>query len=122
MIAGMKETDWLRQNPLHPGRLFKGGVLDACDDYPGLSIEAAAAKLGVTRVTLSRVVNGHRPITVNLAMRMEALGWATADVWLAYQTRWDVAQARKRLNQPIAAAPAEQHVARILAAANAPAQ
>ncbi len=119
MIAGMKNTDWLRQNPLHPGRLMKGGYLDACDDYPGMTMEAAAAKLGVARVTLSRIVNGHRPVTVELALKLEAIGWGVADSWLAYQTRWDLAQARKRLNQPLAAAPAEQRVERLMADAQA---
>ncbi len=97
MIAGMKDTDWLRLNPQHPGTHIKVGCLDACDDYPGMTVEAAAAKLGVSRVTLSRIVNGHRPVTVELAMKLEAIGWGVADNWLAYQTRWDLAQARKRL-------------------------
>ena len=119
MNAGMKDTDWLRQNPLHPGRLIKGSVLDACDDYPGMTVEAAAAKLGISRVTLSRIVNGHRPVTVELALKLEASGWGVADNWPAYQTRWDIAQARKKLNQPLATAPAEQRVERLTADAQA---
>ncbi len=115
MIIGAKDTDWLRQNPSHPGKLFKGAVLDAWEDYPGMTVSAAARKLGIARVTLDRIVHGHRPITVNLAMKMEAAGWATADAWMAYQTRWDIAQARKRLNQPLADAPAKQRLERLLA-------
>ncbi len=106
MIAGMKDTDWLRQNPPHPGGLFKRSVIDAWEDYPGMTIGAAARKLGVHRVTLDRVVHEERPITVNLAMKMEAAGWATADAWVELQAKYDLAQARKRLNQPLAKAPA----------------
>ena len=117
MIAGMKDTDWLRQNPPHPGRFFKRSVLDAWEDYPGMTLTAAARALGVNRVTLNRVVHGQRPITLNLAMKMEAAGWATADAWVELQAKYDIAQARKRLNQPLAAAPAEQRVKRLMAEA-----
>ena len=115
MIAGMKDTHWLRLNPLHPGRMIKSGVMDAVDDYPGMTLGAVAAKLGVSRVTLSRIVNGHAPVTVSLALKLEAQGWATADVWLHYQTRWDLAQARKRLKQPLAEAPARVRAEQLMA-------
>ena len=79
MIAGVKDTDWLRANPLHPGTHIKVGYLDACGDYPGTTIEAAAAKLGISRVTLSRIVNGHRSVNVDLALKLEAAGMGIAD-------------------------------------------
>ena len=50
-------------------------------------------------------------------MKMEAAGWATADAWVELQAKYDIAQARKRLNQPLAAAPAEQRVKRLMAEA-----
>ncbi len=106
MIAGMNDNDWLRRNPLHPGQHIKIGYLDACNDYPGMTLEAEAKKLGISRITLSRIVNGHRPVTVELALKLEAVGWGVADSWLAQQMRYDLAQARKRLNQPLAEAPA----------------
>ncbi len=119
MIVGLKNNAWLRLNPSHPGEFIRDGYLDACDDYPGMTVTEAAKKLGVNRITLARVVNGHRPITLNLAMKMEAAGWATADVWMAFQTKYDIAQARKRLHQPLAAAPAELRVQRLKAEAEA---
>lgn len=79
MIAGMKDTHWLRLNPLHPGRMIKSGIMDAVDDYPGMTLGAAAGKLGVSRVTLSRIVNGHAPVTVSMALKLETQGWAAAD-------------------------------------------
>ena len=114
MIAGVKDTDWLRMNPLHPGTHIKVGYLDACGDYPGMTIEAAAAKLGVSRVTLSRIVNGRRSVKVDLALKLEAAGMGIADAWLAHQTRWDLAQARKRLQQPLAEAPARVRAEQLL--------
>ena len=75
MIVGASESDYLRVNPPHPGGMFKDGVLDAVEGYPGMTLGEAAAKLEVSRVTLSRIVSGHAPISVNLALKMEALGW-----------------------------------------------
>ncbi len=106
MILGTDESDYLRVRPPHPGGMFKDGVLDAVDGYPGMTLNEAAAKLGVSRVTLSRIVNGHDPISINMALKMEALGWGTADGWLKQQLDYDLAQARKRLNQPLAKSPA----------------
>ncbi len=115
MIVGLKEDAWLRLNPLHPGRHIAGGWLDAVDEYPGMSVSEAAEKLGVSRAALSRIVDGRAPVTPALAMKMEALGWATADTWLRLQTRYDIAQARKRLNQPRSSAPAARRIERMKA-------
>ncbi len=52
------------------------------------------------------VKRARAPITLDLALKMEAAGWSTADVWMEFQTDYDLAQARKRLNQPLAKAPA----------------
>ncbi len=108
-----RENAWLVLNPPHPGGMIKTGWLDALEEYPGMSVSAAAEKLGVSRSTLSRVVNERAPITLDLAMKMEAAGWATADAWMDLQTKYDVAQARKRLNRPRAAAPALRHIKRL---------
>ena len=105
MIVGAKESDWGRRNPLHPG-LHIAAWLEAADDYPGMTVSEAARKLSVSRNSLSRVVNGRAPVTPALALKMEALGWATADDWMRLQIRYDLAQARKRLNRPRAEAPA----------------
>lgn len=96
------ETD----NPLHPGGIVKGEFIDAFEDYPGMTVGEAAALLGVSRVTLSRFLNERRPATLDLAMKLEAAGWGTADLWMELQMKWDIAQERKRLNRPRAAAPA----------------
>ena len=59
----------------------------------------AARKLGVTRVTLSRVLHGRAGISVSLALKLEAAGWGTADAWLWRQAQYDLARERNRLGQ-----------------------
>ena len=50
---------WLRRNPPHPGSHIYHGCLEAVDGVGGMGVGAAARKLGVSRVALSRVLNGH---------------------------------------------------------------
>lgn len=78
--------------PPHPGRSLKRD----CIDYLGLTITEAAERLGVTRLTLSKVVNQRSGISPVLAIRLEKMGWSTADSWLAMQQAYDLAQARKK--------------------------
>lgn len=106
MIIGVSENAWMRLNPSHPGFLFKVGILDEIDDYPGMTVAEAAKKLGMSREHLSRIVNERAPITLPVAMKLEAAGWSTADSWLQFQLKYDLAQERKRLNRPLAKAPA----------------
>ena len=80
------------KNPPHPGR----SVRENCLAPLGLSVTDAAEILGVARHTLSRVLNGHAAISPEMAIRLEKVGWASADFWLSRQTAYDLAQARKR--------------------------
>lgn len=84
----------LRQQS-HPGETLREDVLPAL----GLSVTAAAEQLGVTRVALSRVLNGRAAISPVMALRLEAwLGverGGRADLWLAEQSAYDLWQARK---------------------------
>ena len=110
MILGTDENAYMRVNPLHPGRLFQHGRLDGDDEYPGMSVSEAAAKLGVDSGALSRVVEGRAPFTIDLALKMEALGWSTADSWLKHQLDYNLAQAPAvlRRKQLLAEAEAEE--------------
>lgn len=79
-------------NPPHPGETLKEDVLPAL----GLSVTQASEQLGVSRVQLSRVINGRAPISPALALRLEQwVAGPTADVWLRMQTTYDLWQARK---------------------------
>lgn len=81
------------KNPPHPGRSIKS----ACLDPLGLSVTEAAARLGVARHTLSRVIHGHAGISPGMAIRLEKMGWSTARAWLAAQMAYDLAQAQKNV-------------------------
>lgn len=84
-------------NPPHPGLTLRDDVLPAL----GLSVTEAAQQLGVSRVALSRVLNGRAAISPEMALRIEA--WLGKDrggdarVWLAEQTAYDLWQAELRL-------------------------
>ncbi|CAB3775531.1 hypothetical protein LMG28688_00026 [Paraburkholderia caffeinitolerans] len=91
----MKDTIRMR-NPPHPGETLREDILPEL----GLTVTEAAAQLGVTRVALSRVLNGRAGISPEMALRLEAwLGeenGARADLWLAQQAAYDLWQARAK--------------------------
>ena len=76
------------KNPPHPG----GVVLRQCIEPLGLSITAAAAALGVTRTTLSELVNGKRGISPEMAMRLSRVFGGSAESWLVQQAQYDLAR------------------------------
>jgi len=78
------------RNPVHPGAILREDVLVEL----GLSVSEAAERLGVSRVTLSRVLHEHARVSPNLAVRLEAAGVGTARAWLAMQSACDLAEER----------------------------
>lgn len=78
------------KNPPHPGRSIKSACLDPLE----LSVTEGAKVLGVTRHTLSRVINGRSGISPEMAIRLEKAGWSNAAHWLRLQTAYELAQAR----------------------------
>lgn len=77
--------------PTHPGAILREDVLPEL----GLSVSAVAERLGVSRVTLSRVLHEHSAISPNLALRLEVAGFSSARTWLAMQSAHDLAAARQ---------------------------
>lgn len=88
-------------NPPHPGLTLRDDVLPAL----GLSVTEAAEQLGVSRVALSRVLNGAAAISPEMAIRIEA--WLGEDrggaayVWLGQQAAYDEWHARKALGAKV---------------------
>ena len=76
------------KNPPHPG----GFVLRQCIEPMGLTITAAAAALGVTRTTLSELVNEKRGISPEMAVRLSKVFGGSAETWLTQQAHYDLAQ------------------------------
>lgn len=79
------------KNPPHPGEL----VRDDCLVPLGLSVTAAAKWLGVSRNTMSEIVNGRAGISAEMALRLEKAGWSTAEAWVGIQADYDLAQAKR---------------------------
>lgn len=76
--------------PPHPGVMLRNDVLAPL----GLGVSEAARKLRMSRVALSRVVNGRAAISPELAIRLEDAGVSTARFWMNLQVNYDLAQAR----------------------------
>lgn len=78
------------KNPVHPGAILREDVLKDL----GLTVGEAADRLGISRVTLSRVIHEHARVSPNVAIRLEAAGVGTARSWLALQSAHDLATER----------------------------
>ena len=63
-----------------------------CIEPLGLSITNAAAALGVTRTTLSELVNEKRGISPEMAVRLSKVFGGSAESWLVQQAQYDLAQ------------------------------
>jgi len=82
-------------NPPHPGEVLR--------DYLGtISVTDAAEHLGVTRASLSRILNGSAGISAEMALRLsEAMG-TTPELWTGMQAQYElwVASRRNRKKVP----------------------
>jgi addiction module HigA family antidote len=76
----------------HPGEILKETVFDALD----LSVTDAASRLAISRVTLSRVLNGKAGISPDLALRLEKAGASTARFWINLQANYDLWRAMQQ--------------------------
>jgi len=80
-------------NPSHPGTILGQDILQPLD----LSVTAAAGALGVSRKTLSKIVNEHGSVTPEMALRLELVfRKPSAAHWLRLQTAYDVWQVNSR--------------------------
>lgn len=80
-------------DPAHPGEILKELVLEPL----GMTVTSAARHLGVSRKTLSKVINGRGALTPEMAVRLEmALGKPEAAHWLRLQNAYDLWQTRLR--------------------------
>ena len=80
------------KNPPHPGRLVKHECLEPL----ALSITRGAEILGVTRLTLSNLVNGKNGVSPEMAIRLSKAFGSSPEVWLGLQMDYDLAQAEKK--------------------------
>ena len=83
------------QNPPHPG----GVVRRQCLEPLGLSVTRAAEGLGVTRQTLSHLVNGNAGVSIDMAVRLSRAFGSSPETWLGMQMAYDLWQARDRADR-----------------------
>jgi addiction module HigA family antidote len=82
-------------NPPHPGEVIR----ELCLEPLGLSVTEAAKGLGVSRKTLSAILNGRAGISPEMALRLSIAFDTTPESWLSQQTQYDLWQARKELKR-----------------------
>lgn len=75
-------------NPPHPGEILR----ELCLDPLGLTVTQAASALGVSRKTLSSILNGHSGISAEMAIRLSIAFHTTAESWLLQQLQYDLAR------------------------------
>ena len=76
-------------NPAHPGEVLREFLGD-------ITVTEAAHRLHVTRVSLSRILNGTNGISADMAMRLEKALGTSAELWVSLQAQYDLWMASKR--------------------------
>ena len=78
-------------NPPHPGEVLR----ELCLTPLGLTVTDAARALGVSRKTLSSIVNGRSGISADMAVRLSIAFATTPESWLNQQLQYDLWQAER---------------------------
>ncbi len=84
-------------NPPHPGEILKGLWLAPMD----ISVTKAAKAIGVSRKTLSKIINKKGNITPEMAVRLSIALGSSPESWMGHQTAydlWKVEQHKEKLN------------------------
>jgi antitoxin HigA-1 len=98
-------------NPPHPGALI-ADILENGELSVGNSVTALAKHLGVTRATLSRVINGRSAISADMALKLQDAFGVRADLWLSLQFKRDLwVASRKRRKKVRSVVPPERRKA-----------
>jgi len=82
-----------RRAPAHPGHFLETRFLKPL----GITQQALAATLGVSRRRVNELIRGHRGITADTAVRLAMFFGNEASFWMQLQTDWDLHEAAKRL-------------------------
>ena len=79
-------------NPAHPGEILRDLYLKPL----GVSITAAADALGVTRKHVSEIVNGHAPVSADMAIRLAGALGTEPEIWVNMQAQYDLWEATQK--------------------------
>ena len=93
-------------NPAHPGELLR-------EQLGAMSVSSAAAHLGISRVTLSRILNGKSGISAEMSLKLSEAFGTSPDLWLKMQLQYDMWQASRKKRKKIKpiVLPTDQRVA-----------
>ncbi len=83
--------------PVHPGRLLKGELTERA-----LSANQLALALRVPSGRVTDILNGHRGISADTALRLAAFFGNTAEFWMTLQAQYELALERKKHGKKIA--------------------
>ena len=75
-------------NPPHPGEIIR----ELCLEPLGLSVTEAAESLGVSRKTLSSILNGRAGVSPEMAIRLSIAFDTSPESWLYQQSQYDLWQ------------------------------
>lgn len=81
-------------NPPHPGEIIK----EFCIEPLNLTVTKAAESLGVTRKTLSMLLNGKSGISPEMSLRLSKVFGRSPEGWLRLQLQYDLWESRKNVN------------------------
>lgn len=87
----------IMHNPPHPGEVLK----ELCLEPLGLSVTDAAKALGVSRKTLSSILNGRAGVSPEMAVRLSIAFDTTSESWMNQQMQYDLWQAEQRRSELI---------------------
>ena len=80
---------------IHPGEILREEVINAYS----LNITEGARLLGITRQTLSNILNEKADITPEMALRIATVFGGTPNIWLNLQVKYDLQKAEKKVKQ-----------------------
>jgi addiction module HigA family antidote len=80
------------KSPAHPGGFIRHEIIEPL----GLSVTGAAEALGVTRATLSTLLNQRAHLSPEMALRVEKVFGVSMETLMRMQNSYDIAQTRKR--------------------------
>jgi antitoxin HigA-1 len=96
----------MKRQPTHPGAILR-------EDYlvpMATTVTEMAAKLGVSRKTLSKILNGNGAITPDMALRLSRAFGTTPDLWLNLQNNFDLWRAEHTTSDWKRVRPIPHHV------------
>ena len=85
----------LMHNPPHPGLIIK----ELCIEPLGVTITDAAKALGVSRKTLSSIINGKAGISPEMAVRLSIAFNTSSESWMNQQSQYDLWQAEQHRDE-----------------------